>query len=166
MNIITPKDAVSQICLLMKRDYESLGFLPRGGVEEAWNEGRVILQKEGREIYGYLLHGPIRPGYAVNIVQTYIDVDARRLGAGRIAFFELIDKAKRGMAVRIRLRCAEELPSNLFWLAMGCRHVATVNPNNQRRRALNVYEFNLVDDFLAPSDMGKLWLPPTAGNEA
>jgi hypothetical protein len=140
----------------MKQDYEAVGFLAQGAVEEHWAAGRIILQKEGGEIYGYLVHGPIRPAHPVNVVQTLVDMDARRLKAGEAMFYELVNRGVTGLALRIRLRCAEDLPSNFFWQAMGFRKVNTVYPDNKRRRGLNVYEFNLFDDFLAPSDMDKL----------
>lgn len=156
----------------MKKDYPALGFLPRQAIEVHWQRGEIILQRDGKWIYGYLCHGTVRPGKMVTVKQAYIDTDVRRVGFGRVAFLELVDKALKGMANGIRLRCADDLHANWFWLAMGCRKVATLTRTRRgwrhvdsvgsmyrEGRPLNVYEFNLRDTFLAPSDMGKLWVP-------
>lgn len=174
MQLLTT-DVVDQVCQLMKKDYHALGFLPRQAIENHWNWGELILQRDGKSIYGYLCHGPARGGRMVTVKQAYIDTDVRRVGFGRVAFLELVHKAMQGAALGIRLRCGEDLDSNLFWQAMGCRKTAVLTTTRRGwrhvesagtwrgGRPLNVYEFLLQDTFTGTSDLGKLWVPDQTG---
>lgn len=170
MNLLA-SDVVDRICQLMKKDYHALGFLPRQAIENHWDRGEIILQRDGRGIYGYLCHGVIKPGKLVTVKQAFIDTDVRRIGFGQAAFMELIYKVLQKGARGIRLRCADDLEANWFWSSVGCRKVGTLTMTHRGwrnvmskstwrdGRPLNVYEFNLQDTFLAPSDLGRLWLP-------
>jgi hypothetical protein len=139
---ISQKD-ITFVKLLMRVNSNAVGFIPTQGIERAAAKGCIIIQRMGKENIGYLLFGPIKPGEDVHIWQECIDKDVRRLGCGRDAFFELYYRAVLAGARGIKLRCADELPSNLFWQAQGFNLVKKETPNNRRKRAVNIFYMSL-----------------------
>jgi hypothetical protein len=53
-------DEVRQSSLLMRDNYESVGFLPEGAVEQSARDGGLYCQYDNDEWVGYLLVGPLR----------------------------------------------------------------------------------------------------------
>ncbi len=80
------------------------------------------------------ISGLMRENYeAVSFIPEY---EKRMRGYGEIAFRVLLDRCRRGGASSIHLRCAEDLPSVLFWQSCGFRISGVVDQNNQRKRLI------------------------------
>jgi ribosomal protein S18 acetylase RimI-like enzyme len=140
--IVNAKD-ISFVKLLMKANSDAVGFIPTQGIERAAAKCCLIIQRMDGERVGYLLFGPIKPNEDVYIWQECIDKDVRRLGCGQKTFFELLSRAVDVGAKGIRLRCADNLPSNCFWRALGFDLLSTETPNNRRKRSVNVFYMSL-----------------------
>ena len=141
---------VRQIILLMKDNSDAVGFIPQGEIEKALSEGRIYHQRENGEWVGYLLRGPIRPYEPVYIYQECMDKDARRIGSGRKCFEQLLYEAIALDASAIKLRCAEDLPSNWFWMAMGFKKIGEDKTPNYRDRLVFYYERTLKPTLFEP----------------
>jgi hypothetical protein len=138
-------DDTSWICGLMRLNTDALGFVPQSTVYSQYvRHGRYIMQTDahGRNV-GYLLHGAAKPGCVLTVAQHCIDNDKRLQGFGRVAFETLLDRAVQANCKSIRLKCAEELPSNEFWRGMGFDVIRVDHPVNRRKRAINVYWLDL-----------------------
>jgi hypothetical protein len=136
---------LSWIVGLMKANSEAVGFIPETTLEEDYlTTGRYILQcnEQGQRV-GYLLHGLPRPGGLLVVSQHCIDMDKRLHGYGEEAFRELVERARIANCRGIKLRCAEDLESNVFWQSQGLEHVSTQHPDNRRKRAINIYLMDL-----------------------
>lgn len=131
---------------LMRENYESLGFIPDTTVRDRYlTAGRYIIQNNAAgQPVGYLLHGSPQPGGVLTVAQAVIECDKRERDYGRQIFYDLLTRARQANCRSITLRCAEDLESNGFWLAMGFEKTNTTHPNNQRKRAVNVYTLDLV----------------------
>lgn len=131
---------IENAVLLMRDNYDAVGFLPRSALERAEHENRIYYQIDDGCWVGYLLVGPIYPQKPVYIWQECIDKGARRYGSGKRCFEKLLFDAKVLGAYSIRLRCAEGLESNLFWQSMGFKVIEVDTTPNKRKRAVFRYE--------------------------
>lgn len=135
----------SWIVGLMKTAREEVGFIPEPTVQRQYTDkGRYIMQTNERGVnVGYLLHGAPHPGGILVVSQHLIETDKRMRGYGELAFDELVRRAKYANCRAIKLRCAEELSANEFWLHMGFRITRIDNPQNTRHRAINTMLLDL-----------------------
>lgn len=137
-------DDVAFIVGLMRDNYEAVGFLPETAIIERYASMQAIIQTDMRgNRVGYLLHGKPTPGGLLTVAQHVIEFDVRQLGHGHDAVATLIDRANQANCRAIVLRCAEELPSNLFWQSCGFIKTSVQYPHNKRKRAINVYTLDL-----------------------
>lgn len=138
-------DDLSFIVGLMAQNREALGFVPSTTIEGRYlSAGQYLLQQDTRGAnVGYILHGPAHPGRILRITQQVIEYDRRQQGHGMDAVRTLIERANTAGCRAIVLKCAEELPSNHFWLAAGFELTATIEANNTRNRRKNVYTLDL-----------------------
>lgn len=106
---------------LMKREHESLGFIPREGVERRIERREVSIALENGDVAGFCLFGKsyshasfIRP-----IFQACIDFDVRRRRLG----LDLVGAVERSALLDgqclVRLWCRASLPANEFWKSAG-----------------------------------------------
>lgn len=129
---------------LMRQNYEALGFIPSPTVKSQYlAQGRYLVQTRNGKPVGYLLHGAPAPGSILTIAQHVIEYDWREKGYGMDVYRRLLDRAENANCRAIRLKCAEDLPSNAFWQAAGFEHIAVLTPDNKRQRTINVYELPL-----------------------
>lgn len=143
---IHPK-IVRNITLLMKDNYEAVGFLPQSAIEKGIAERRVYNQIDNAEWVGYLISGPLRLGGTAHIWQECIDKSARRYGSGQRLFLDYLADCIRVGVHYIMLRCADDLPSNIFWKSMGFTLIGTSRPNNKRKRSINIYRRRVITDL-------------------
>ena len=146
MNSTITQQDLEFVKLLMRSNSDSVGFIPLKGVERAVKYGGLISQKIENERVGYLIHGPLKPFQDVYIWQECIDKDVRRMGIGRNVFFKLYKKAVMNNAKGIKLRCADDLISNIFWESMGFQILKAEEPNNRRKRKVNNYYLKIFED--------------------
>jgi hypothetical protein len=130
---------------LMALNREAIGFIPDTTVQQRYIAlDRYVLQCDERgNPVGYLLHGALHPGGVLIISQHVIEDDKRLRGYGEAAFGTVLDRAQYAGCKQIRLHCAEELPANAFWVAMGFQCTRVLHPNNRRQRAVNVLLLDL-----------------------
>lgn len=129
---------------LANENEEALGFIPAAGIQEYVTNEEYILQHDSRgKPVGYLLHGIPTPGGVLTIAQHCIEYDLRQRGHGLDVVRQLIDRANQYQCRAISLKCAEDLPSNYFWLFAGFEHTAVLKRNNRRKRNLNRYLMDL-----------------------
>jgi len=126
-------DLTDWIAGVMREDYEALGFLSFQAINDYVEDGNYVIQTDdrGRRL-GYILHGPIRYGQPVTIVQHCIVNDFRRRGNGAVALAEVVRRGHARSASLIRLRCATELDALGFWQSQGF-HASGVTPGGKRR---------------------------------
>lgn len=124
---------------LMAENYNAVGFIPKPTVEHRYIKyGRYVLQTDERgQKVGYLLHGKIQQGYPVVVSQHCIQYEKRLKGYGAQAFQILKERAERGGASSIKLRCADDLPAVLFWQSVGFE-IVRVTPGGQTRKRMIV----------------------------
>jgi len=138
-------DDISYIVGLMRENTDAVGFIPQTTVESRYvREERYIIQADERgKRTGYVLHGKPTAGGVLTIAQAVIDHDFRERGHGRLAVESVIERARFAKVREIVLRCADDLEANVFWRALGFTKINATQPNNRRRRAINVYALGL-----------------------
>lgn len=130
---------------LMRVNSEALGFIPDQRIFDWYipNECYVMQHDERGRKVGYLLHGLPQSGRILTIQQHCIELDKRMRGYGETAFDTVLERARQAQCRAITLRCAEELPSNEFWKALGFKLTNVDHHPNRRKRAINVYTLDL-----------------------
>lgn len=114
---MTESVIVDRICQLMKREGETLGFIPKPRIAEHVRRGLFQLQMSQREIVGYMIHGPYRE--ALSVHQVCVDLAARRLAFAQMMEAALTLNAWDAGSQVISLACRADLEANLFWRACG-----------------------------------------------
>jgi len=131
---------------LERKNKESLGFLPKMAIEERILSSTVILGRLNCEPFGYLLYDT--RGRDVNVLQACIQYDARRKLYGATMYQWALTKWQADF---VRLKCAADLESNLFWREMGLSCVAVVDGGKRRGRKINVWHHYLVPQLITTS---------------
>lgn len=131
---------------LQLQNRESLGFLPRMAITERVRRGRVFLGRLNGQLFGYLLFD-VRFGY-VNVLQACIQYDARRRLYGAALYQWALLKWR---PEHVRLKCAADLESNLFWRSMGLICVDVIDGGKRRGRKINVWHHILTTGLFVPS---------------
>jgi len=141
--------AVSDLSFIVDLEHknkESLGFLPKMAIEERIKKSTIILGRLNCEPFGYLLYD--RRGGDVNILQACIQYDARRRLYGAALYQWALAVWKPDF---VRLKCAADLESNLFWRSMDLVCVAVVNGGKRRGRKINVWHHYLTPQLITTS---------------
>jgi hypothetical protein len=130
---------------LQNKNRESIGFLPKMAITERIDKGRCFIGLLHGEPFGYLLFdiGVER----VNVLQACIQYDARRRLYGAALYQWGVAKWDTG---RVRLKCAADLESNLFWQSMGLVCVGVVDGGKRRGRKINVWNHHLRPELFEP----------------
>lgn len=114
---LSEDDAVKYAVMLMRKNTDALGFIPRNRLREYHRSGRLLIEFENDEPCGYLAFG-ISRGTA-RIHQACIQFDARRRLHG-LALVERLYRIAAGAGCSlITLRCRHDLPANEFWRIAG-----------------------------------------------
>lgn len=153
-------DTASWITGLMRENYEAVSFIPEPTIRFRYiAQHRYILQtnEQGKPV-GYLLHGAINAGQPVVISQHVIDYDFRLRGYGELAFSELVERCTSSGATSIRLRCADDLQSVLFWQHCGFETDRIVPGGISRGRMINSMIYRLPLSLFVETESG-LYLP-------
>jgi len=120
---------------LIKQNYNSLGFIPLPSIEQAMDNGQVLIEKENDDPCGFLLFGNGFP--VLKIYQDCIQYDARKIHHGMNLVKRLIAIAEKRNCVAISLWCADDLESNEFWKAAGFIFVGKRIGGKKRKRMHN-----------------------------
>lgn len=131
------------IVSLEHKNKESLGFLPRMAIEQRILKRTVVLGSLNGDPFGYLLYD--QRGNDVNILQACIQYDARRklYGAAMYQWSVAVWNAEF-----VRLKCAADLESNIFWKEMGLVCVAVVKGGSRRQRKINIWHHYITPQLI------------------
>jgi len=95
----------------------AIGWIPWAGIERSHQLGRVSVLHRNDDLVGFLVWGPSQT--STKVFQIWIREDARMLIHGKEMIRQLAEwSLKRGI-FRISLWCADDLPANMFWSALG-----------------------------------------------
>lgn len=126
---------------LQRKNTHALGFLPYAALEEAIQRGHVLRAFENEEPCGYLIRGILRQ--ETRILQIVVEDDARRIdhATALVEGLTALCNANRGHS--ISLHCAEDLPANLFWEAIGFSKVGKRLKNKTGKRWQHKHQIDL-----------------------
>lgn len=117
---------------LQSKNNHALGFLPFVALETAIEQGRVIRAYENGEPCGYMIRGKIRE--ETRILQIVVADDARRIEHATALVEALKGLCNAARAHSISLHCAEDLPANQFWEAIGFQKIGKRLKNKTGKR--------------------------------
>lgn len=158
------------IVSLSKKENYSIGFIPKMAYESAisgvktgkrWsdvcNDKIWVIECNG-DLVGFCLASFGRIGgigKMGKIAQICLQTDARLLSRGRVLLDTVIEYGKNVGTFRWACGCADDLPSNLFWQAMGWTMVAdrlgmshTNTWKQTSKRKVNIYRHDPFDMFI------------------
>lgn len=135
---------------LEHKNKESLGFLPSMAIQQRISRGRVFIGRLNGAPFGYLLFD-YRDG-VVNVLQACIQYDARRALYGAALYGWALNQWQ---APRVRLKCAADLESNLFWRSLGLICVGVKDGGSRRKRKINIWNHFLKANVMLfqPADL-------------
>lgn len=143
--------AVKYVASLMRKNYESVGFLPEPKLEEYHRRGLLWLQRENDDPCGYLVFGAGYP--KLRVYQCCIQTDARRRKNAAALIERLKDEADRLQCSVISLWCAGDLEANTFWPEMGFSRFGERVGGSKRGRVHVGWEWRAPDLFSMRSDV-------------
>ena len=120
---------------LAKSNYEAIGFIPRPRLQEYAARGQILMAQENDESAGFLVFGAGWP--TLRVYQACVQYDARRREHGVALVDRLTAEAQRRGCHFISLWCADDLPANEFWSAVGFQRIATRAGGTKRGRLHN-----------------------------
>lgn len=129
---------------LARSNYEAIGFIPRPKLAEYAARGQILMAEENDESAGFLVFGAGWP--TLRIYQACIQYDARRREHGASLVARLITEAQRRGCHLISLWCADDLPANEFWQALGFRKVGTRPGGKARGRLHNQWVLSVTTE--------------------
>lgn len=159
-------DALTTMIALMKRESNSLGFIPKSSLQRYWlrRDLWVPIHVSGVGLRGYLLHGPPRPARPLRIHQAVVDADHRLRYHATRAVRRLVDLANREGASALQLRCRDDLAACRFWEAVGFELLAEEPGGTARGRTIRIYRFPLqrAAQAITPSAIASVpwWVSP------
>lgn len=111
------QEAVDMAVHALQVDGHALGFLPVAAYWQANDAGRLLVLYNNGDAVGQLVWG--MRSDTVQVYQIWVRHDARQILHGRALIDSLEDLLAPARPLRICLWCAEDLPANLFWQALG-----------------------------------------------
>lgn len=98
-------------------DGQALGWMPRMAYDQARDQQRLTSVWRNDDLVGFMMWGTNRDW--LKIYQTWVRKDARMIEHGRALVARVEEVARDETCSEIRLWCAEDLPANQFWEALG-----------------------------------------------
>jgi hypothetical protein len=165
----TVKD-LNYIVDLSKKESKSLGFIPKMAYEAAitgiktgkrWSNvcnDRIWVCENNGDLVGFVLASfgmPASKDKRGKIAQICIQMDARKIARGKLLLTEVIGYGASVGCHNFGCGCAEDLESNIFWLAMqwdkigqrkGISHTNTWKQTSDRK--VNLYYYNNPNQML------------------
>ena len=102
---------------LMRKHYEAVGFIPAPKLAAYASVGQLFEEMENGEPCGYVVFGNGWP--TLRIYQALIQYDAQRREHGLSLVARVMKRAEQRGCHAVSLWCANDLPSNEFWVAAG-----------------------------------------------
>lgn len=161
---------LSYIVDLSKKESKALGFIPKMAYESAitgiktgkrWSNvcnDRLFVCECNGDLVGFVLASFGKP-QAINrqgkIAQICLQEDARKIARGRMLLDAVLIYGLTIGCPAFNCGCADDLESNLFWLAMGWRLIGQrkgISHTNTWKqtsgRVINLYRYDPNDLFL------------------
>lgn len=126
---------------LARKNSEALSFIPTPRIEQYARDGQLWVATENDEPCGFLIFGNSWP--QVRIYQACVQYDARRREHGMALVAALADRARASGCTDIRLWCADDLESNVFWRDAGFEYCASRRGGRRRGRKHNLWALRL-----------------------
>lgn len=127
------RDAMLQCYDACTIDGHCLGWMPKLAYDQARDKGRIITCWRNADLVGFLMWAThLRQ---LKVYQTWVRRDARMIEHGRALVARAQQHATAANAAEIRLWCAEDLPANSFWQALGFERLTwRWSPHRVKRR--------------------------------
>lgn len=154
---------------LSKKESKSIGFIPKMAYEAAitgiktgkrWSNvcnDKLFIIKENDDLVGFCLASFGRhnaKNKVGKIAQICLQIDARLFDRGRSLLACVIDYGKNVFTFSWQCGCADDLPSNLFWQAMGWNKISSRQGISHKntwkqtsKRVVNIYFYSEIDLF-------------------
>jgi hypothetical protein len=131
---IATADDLPWIYHLQRKFAHALGWIPKAGMQQPIDNGRILLAHENDAPAGFIYHKQLHgEPHIRSIVQAAVAMDAQRRHHG----LAVLDKIRLNSSEDvIQCWCAEELEANQFWHAAGFVPIAIRDPENVRGRRL------------------------------
>jgi hypothetical protein len=142
-HVASPKLILDWIEQVSRRDFEAIGFLTRQARDRYHRQGKIKVYYENGEPTAFCLHSGLQKTRTVQIHQSLTIDPARRLLHQSALVHHLRVAARHAGAVAIKLRVADDLPANLFWMALGAEQYAQERGGKRRGRIINLYRLPL-----------------------
>ena len=149
---------------LSKKESKAIGFIPKVAYEAAitgikkgkrWsdvcNDRLAVIENNG-DLVGFCLASfgnPMQKDRRGKIAQICIQDDARQIERGRHLLLMVVLYGSNNGCMNMGCGCADDLESNIFWKAMGWKHVSTrygISHENTwqqvSKRRVNVYHYD------------------------
>ena len=145
MHFINSNNAkLDYIINLHKKNTETLGFIPYPTLKKLIENDQVFIENEGGDNAGYIVVGSGKRNNILRIYQACVEQDLRRLTFGKKLFKKVINFGNKNNCNSILLRCRENLQSNLFWQALGCKFLYLEPKKTKRtKKGVNTWQYNL-----------------------
>lgn len=130
---------------LQNQHHTELGFIPDLGSRKELRQGNVVLGAINDSPAGFLMVRPAlqaQPTTAA-IIQTAVELDARRGALGRQLVGRIARLARAAGAHVLQASCREDLEACAFWTALGFELVATRPGGSSTRHAVRIYRHAL-----------------------
>lgn len=102
-----------------KIDADSIGWLPRQAYDTRHTAGELLVLFNNEDLVAFILMSKPSPYQEMRCLQIWVRPDARVILHGRTILQKLEQLAVSRGCICCRCWCAQDLPSNLFWAAMG-----------------------------------------------
>lgn len=110
-----------------------LGFILRPVLEQAIQQGEVLVAANGVDMLGFV-HFHHRRDEQTTLYNIVVDPEHRRRGVGKRLLESLVNECREREKSFILLRCPEDLAANKFYERSGCTIIGT--EASKRRRLI------------------------------
>ena len=124
---------------LQNKLHDSVGYTPKGGLQERIETGRIIVIEENGWPAGFINYTH-RKDRRTHISQLAVDPGIWRTQAGTDVMTRILHDARNAGMRRVTLRTALDLPANEFWPMVGFQEMGC---EQGRRRILVCWEHDL-----------------------
>lgn len=153
-----------------KIDADSIGWLPRQAYDTRHTDGELLVLFNNDDLVAFVLMSKPSAYQELRCLQIWVRPDARVILHGRTILQKFQQLAIERGCIRVRCWCAEDLPSNLFWSAMGWQKKTWRHGPARTARRHNLWALPITRGlrFLAQAQPSRtvesaqatIWVPP------
>lgn len=142
-------DTLAFIEAMRKATSNENGFIPLVRLAEYVNNNQVVIAQSRGKPIGCILHGVVRRSGLMHVTMTAVDFDWRNKGHATDAMRKVIARAEQAGAYELVARVASTIPAVQFFEACGFLLTNTEYPDNARRRAINIYTYQIAQRLIS-----------------